>query len=380
MNIVMYVPTASGGHARYAAELLSALASVSAPHGVSLVTSRDLAPEFRNGAYDIHDVLPAMEGARPFTSVAHWAASRVLHYRRREKQFENWVLNRKDVDIVHFQECCPLFAPTCFKHLRRAGRRVFFTVHNIHDHSKRGVVADRSVQWLWKTAWSECDGLFVHTVGLRDQLSAFLGQSHPRIHVVQHGIWTVEPIEAPIDVVERQSMRTLLAFGVIRRNKGIHVLVDAMTRLPDYRATIVGGANDVGYVHDLQQKVANLPSASVEMRVRHIPPPEMASLFAGASAVVLPYTDFSSQSGVLHDALAFGVPVVVTNVGALGETVLAMGIGEIAMPGDSNSLADAIERLHEPARYSAAVEAVTRCRLERSWETAARDTLNGYAS
>ena len=58
MNAVMYVPTATGGHARYASELLGALHETGGRHDVALVTSRDLAPEFRRVAYPVHDVLP----------------------------------------------------------------------------------------------------------------------------------------------------------------------------------------------------------------------------------------------------------------------------------------------------------------------------------
>ena len=35
-------------------------------------------------------------------------------------------------------------------------------------------------------------------------------------------------------------------------------------------------------------------------------------MFARAHAVVLPYTDFEAQSGVLHTAIEYGVPVIVS--------------------------------------------------------------------
>ncbi len=44
-------------------------------------------------------------------------------------------------------------------------------------------------------------------------------------------------------------------------------------------------------------------------------------LLSDASLVVMPYTEFASQSGVLHDAYSHGRPVVVTEVGALGDSV-----------------------------------------------------------
>ena len=97
MNGVMYVPTATGGHARYASELLGALHEVADRHDFALVTSRNLAAEFRSGTYRVHDVLPPLK-TTGFASAAAWACDRATHYYRREKSFLDWVLERRDVN------------------------------------------------------------------------------------------------------------------------------------------------------------------------------------------------------------------------------------------------------------------------------------------
>src|SRR5205085_173798 len=90
-------------------------------------------------------------------------------------------------------------------------------------------------------------------------------------------------------------------------------------------------------------------------------------LFRQASVVVLPYTSFASQSGVLHDAYAQGRPVIVTDVGALGETVREDGTGVVIPSGDAATLAQSIERiLSDSTRLAQYAERTLAIRQARS--------------
>ena len=68
----------------------------------------------------------------------------------------------------------------------------------------------------------------------------------------------------------------------------------------------------------------------------------MEALFAAADLVVLPYRHID-QSGVLFQAMRFGVPVVASRVGEF-EADVTLELGELAKPGDINDLVDALER------------------------------------
>ena len=57
-------------------------------------------------------------------------------------------------------------------------------------------------------------------------------------------------------------------------------------------------------------------------------------MFSRASWVLLPYVSFHSQSGVLADAYTYRVPLVVTDVGAIGPTVRSDGTGFVVPPGE----------------------------------------------
>jgi glycosyltransferase involved in cell wall biosynthesis len=81
-----------------------------------------------------------------------------------------------------------------------------------------------------------------------------------------------------------------------------------------------------------------------EIRNRYIPDREAAQLFLDADIVVLPYVE-ASQSGVLAIANAFAKPVIVTNVGELGQAVANGVSGLVVPPADERSLADTILKL-----------------------------------
>jgi glycosyltransferase involved in cell wall biosynthesis len=84
-----------------------------------------------------------------------------------------------------------------------------------------------------------------------------------------------------------------------------------------------------------------------------------------AALVVLPYREIES-SGVLATALGHGRPVVVTDVGSLGDTVREFAAGAVVPPGDAETLAEACSQLlREPMRTTTAARQVL------SWERSA---------
>jgi glycosyltransferase involved in cell wall biosynthesis len=76
----------------------------------------------------------------------------------------------------------------------------------------------------------------------------------------------------------------------------------------------------------------------------------------------LPYTEFHSQSGVLADAYAYRVPLIVSDVGAIGPTVRSDATGIVVAPRDPEALADAIVRAIDspPGAFSDALDTAAR--------------------
>ena len=76
---------------------------------------------------------------------------------------------------------------------------------------------------------------------------------------------------------------------------------------------------------------------------RYVTDDEVDGIFGGADVVVLPYYR-CSQSGTLHVAMSYGLPVVVTSVGGLVEAVAGYGGAVLTEPANPMALVAALRR------------------------------------
>ena len=90
--ICMYVPSADGGMAQYAWELLHALNDYArGRYRFELVSSEDLHEQFKSSEYPTHPILPILRHRSEFATPVSWIASRLMHYSHREWVFLNWL-------------------------------------------------------------------------------------------------------------------------------------------------------------------------------------------------------------------------------------------------------------------------------------------------
>jgi glycosyltransferase involved in cell wall biosynthesis len=374
LHVAMVTPSATGGHARYTWELLRALRAEAPPSelALTLVTSADLDNEFRTSAWHIADVLPPLRQPSTFPTRLHWAVGRALHYARREETVLRWVRARARLDVLHYQEP-PFGAALHLRRVRAAGAIPLETVHNLRPHDPPVPSVQPLVDLGARLGWMQSATLFVHSAGLKDALARAIGPRSPPIIVVPHGVWTGHA--APASPPDRDGH--LLLFGVMRRNKGLHTMLDALRQLPGRRLVLAGAFPDAAFSREIRDRVA-AERLVVEILDRVIPESEIPALYGGAALAVLPYTEFHAQSGVLHLALAYGVPAVVTDVGALGEQVRREGIGLVAAPADPASLARTVLAALEPRTWAATRERCAALGRTLTWSTAARLTLEAY--
>jgi glycosyltransferase involved in cell wall biosynthesis len=113
---------------------------------------------------------------------------------------------------------------------------------------------------------------------------------------------------------------------------------------------------------------------------RFITDSELPAYFQRADLVVLPYREID-QSGVLFTALAFGKPLLLSDVGGFPE-VAATGAARTVPAGDPAALHEALkEMLSDPTALAAMAERA-RAAAEGTygWDTIARQTLDLYES
>jgi glycosyltransferase involved in cell wall biosynthesis len=107
----------------------------------------------------------------------------------------------------------------------------------------------------------------------------------------------------------------------------------------------------------------------IDWRLGYLPQDEVERLMREAALTVFPYRSTESASGALATALGHGRPAVVTDTGALGDTVRDYDAGLVVRPGDPSALAEAIRRLlDDRAALERAYRGTEAARRGLSWD------------
>jgi glycosyltransferase involved in cell wall biosynthesis len=238
------------------------------------------------------------------------------------------------VDVVHFQW---LTVQPLDVHLLPRSRPLVLTAHDVLPREPRAgqLGAQRRL-------YERVDAVVVHSEHGRARLVDALAVDPAKVHVIAHGAFEhltrvpgARPLPPELAAVRKP---VVLFFGLLRRYKGIDVLLDAWRELrPDAELWIVGMPR-----MDVAALRTHAPP-SVRWVPRFVPDDEVAAYFERAELVVLPYREID-QSGVLFTALAFGAPLLLSDVGGFAE-VAGHGAAELVEPGDPDALAAALGRL-----------------------------------
>jgi glycosyltransferase involved in cell wall biosynthesis len=281
-------------------------------------------------------------------------------------------LAARDADVVHFQW---LAAPWLDVHLLPA-RPLVLTAHDLLPREPRlGQVAAQ------RRLLARMDAIVVHSQYGRSQLVQRLGVDADRVRVIHHGAFehlaAATPGELPpeLEGAAGEDRPVVLFFGLLRAYKGLATLLEAWRGVEDAQLWIAGRP-----MMDLAPLRA-IATPSVRWITRFVADAEAVALLARADIVVLPYarTERLDQSGVLASALAFGKPVVVTDVGGFGE-VAALGAARLVAPDDPPALRAALTELIADggARARLGEAALAAARGPYSWQRAAGATLALY--
>jgi glycosyltransferase involved in cell wall biosynthesis len=274
----------------------------------------------------------------------------------------------RDADVVHFQW---LSVQPIDLHLLPRDRPVVLTAHDVLPREPRPgqLRAQRRL-------YDRVEAIVVHSHHGRERLVVDLEVSPEKVHVIHHGAFdhlTRQKHEAglppPLAAVEGP---VVLFFGLLRRYKGLDVLLEAWRGIGDAELWIVGMPRMP--LGPLRARA----TPTVRFLPRFVPDTQLPALFRRADLVVLPYREID-QSGVLYTALAFGRPLLLSAVGGFPE-VAETGAAELVAPGDAPALHLALRRLlDDPARREALADSARRAATTTySWDVAADEHVALY--
>ena len=201
--------------------------------------------------------------------------------------------------------------------------------------------------------------------------------------VLPHPIYTHFGPKLPREEAERRlglpsGRRTLLFFGLIREYKGLDILLRAFDLLDDRYQLVIAGEPYGSF--DKYRKLIDGGRAPQDVHLfpEFIPDSEVKNYFSAADLTVLPYRS-ATQSGISSVSCHFIVPLVVTDVGGLRETVGEHGTGIVCDAGTPECIAAAITRyFDDPDQQIHLCECMGAEKERLSWSRFAQD-LTAFA-
>lgn len=261
-----------------------------------------------------------LDTANPFT------------YGRTYREIRDW-----KPDLVVISYWMSYFGPSLGYVARRLRKhcKVISVLHNVIPHEPKFFDSPLTKYFL-----SGCTG----NVTLCGEVAEDLFRLSPRALNVTlfHPIYGHFGEKLPREEAERilgirPGMKNLLFFGLIREYKGLDILLETFGRLDESYQLIVAG-EPYGSFDKYQSIIDKSPAKDrIRLFTHYIKDSEVKNYFSAADLAVLPYRS-ATQSGISAIAYHFEVPMVVTEVGGLRQSIGDCGTGLVAPKADADSI------------------------------------------
>ena len=252
---------------------------------------------------------------------------------------------------------------------RDSGPPALFICHNVIEHETSGLKS-----WLSSRVLRRGDYFLTHSDWDRANLLNWIGRERAhRVTVSPHPIYDhfnaaeIDPATARARLGVNCE-RVLLFFGFIREYKGLRYLLQSIPLILDrFRVhLLVAGESweDLGPYRELIEKLHL--EERVTLHARYVPDEMVATYFAAADLVVVPYTS-ATQSGIVQLAHGFRKPVVVGSVGGIPEAVEQGRTGYLVAPRSPKAIAEAVIQFYSGAGGSTMSGHIEARLREHSW-------------
>lgn len=382
MKIMMlsweYPPKSVGGLAQHVYDLTEALA--------------------RTGE-DVHLVTVGTKGAPEFEDVRGVKVYRVNPYEVSSGDFVHWVtqlnlalleravsvINDEGAfNIVHGHDWLVAYASRAIKHAYRLP--LVTTIHateygrnyGLHNDMQRHI--SQLEWWMIYESWMViCCSRY-----MKGELQHVFQAPGDKLRIIPNGVNTAN-FQLKSNLYRREDyasprQQIVLYVGRLVREKGVQVLIDAIPHILKYRPDtkfIIAGKGP--YENNLKNQAAARGVAHRVYFTGYVNDDLRNALYSYASVSVIPslYEPFGI---VALEAMAAKSPVIVSDVGGLGEIIQHGVDGLKAYPGNSQSLADmVISLLGNPGLAdNIRRQAYVKVQREYNWLEIARQTKEVY--
>lgn len=277
---------------------------------------------------------------------------------------DSWVRagrHLRDMDVVVLVHVVPAVVPAHLALLAAAARRdggprTVVVAHNVLPHEPHP-----GARPLVAALLRRVEGVLVHSPE-----EAHLARSLGARRAVTAPLPPHLPGGPPLPRSRYDGPPRLLALGMIRRYKGLELLLRAMMQVRTVRLTVAG--ESWGSAGASVEALAREPSLQGRVFVRsgYVPADEIAPLLAEHDVLALTYTSATASQNVLL-AHEHGLVVLASAIGTFADQVRDGVDGLLVPPGDEAALVAALVRLSDPDLLRRLREGVRRPDLEGPW-------------
>lgn len=242
--------------------------------------------------------------------------------------------------------------------------KIVSLVHNAISHERTLVEKP-----LAKFFFNRCDAFIVFSEPVKSDLLKLkpnantLLQTHP---IYDHYAEPIDRQEACDRLNLKRDKKNLLFFGLIRDYKGLDILIESMDYLDDSYQLIIAGECYGSF--DRYQQMIDHSSRKDNIVVfeQYIHDEMVSILFSAADVLVLPYRS-ATQSGVVALAYQMELPMIGTDVGALGAAIATSHTGLVVASATSEDISLGIKSFFEQNKVSIYKENLKKEKTRLSW-------------
>ena len=289
----------------------------------------------------------------------------------------NWLrvgreIRRMKPDLLLVRYWTPFMAPSLGKIARIARQnkhtKIIAIADNVIPHEKHFIDNALTNYFI-----NSCDGFITMSRAVLNDLKQFSPLA-PMIYT-PHPLYDIFGMMVPREEALKRlnlnaGFRYLLFFGFIRDYKGLDWLLEAfgdekLRRFP-VKLIIAGEfyTSSEKYLQIIKEK--NIAD-HVILRTDFIPDQDVANYFGAADMIVQPYKS-ATQSGVTQIAFHYNKPMLVTDVGGLGEIIPHGKVGYVVKPGPE-AITEAIFDFYDNDRGEFFTDNVIHEKEKFSWGT-----------
>jgi len=321
---------------------------------VSVVLIRNLVPLFlypgkehvgkTNNSLDFSPGIHVFEGM-DWNSPRSWVGAK----RFLEQQ-------KPDAIIMHWWTSAVAHMQLYLAYIARLGKHkipLILEMHEVVDPLEERIAPIRLYsRAVGKLLINLSHSITAHSNDVMMQIKKTYSVNGDKMHVVPHGPYNLYGYFDQQEAKKELTLDgfTVLCFGMIRKYKGVALLVRAFNQLPPGIAQnmhLVIAGEDWGDEPDLVPAINHSPYADrIKTQFSFIPDEMVPKYFAAADVVVLPYLR-TCGSGVLNIAIAQGKPVMASGLPTMQENLINYS-GAVFFPvGDINALSLALIKEYE---------------------------------